>query len=104
MLKNNDSIKKLYNMFEAMIPKSLEELKQKAINEDWNAVFEQAHKLKGSLGIIQVKGILGNITAIESNARNRESLNEILPMIHESIQTYNKVIPMIRIEVEKKTA
>lgn len=104
MLKSNESIKQLYNMFEATVPKSLEELKQKAISEDWNAVFEQAHKLKGSLGIIQVKGILGKIQAIESNARNRESLNEILPMINESIQTYDKVIPMIRIEVEKKTA
>ena len=85
-----------------MVPSGLEELKQLAIKEDWNAVFELAHKLKSSLSIIQVKDLHAKMTTIEEYARAGKRLSDILPMINESIAAYYHVAPMIKMEIEKE--
>lgn len=105
LLQLNDPkvIREIYNVFETMVPSSLEELKQLAIKEDWKAVFELAHKLKSSLSIIQVKDLHAKMAAIESHARAQKQLSEILPMINESIAAYYHVAPMIKMEIEKET-
>ncbi|WEK37057.1 MAG: PAS domain S-box protein [Candidatus Pseudobacter hemicellulosilyticus] len=103
-LQDPESIRIVYDMFEATLPPGLQELKERAINKDWNAVYEQAHKLKGSLGIIQVKELLGNMATIESHAKQKTNLGEILPMIEESISTFHEVLPQIRVAIEEETA
>ncbi len=85
-----------------MVPAGLEEMKQSAIKEDWKTVFELAHKLKSSLGIIQVKDLFSKMTSIEANARSHQQLSGILPMINESIAAYYHVAPMIKMEIEKE--
>ncbi|MBO9564773.1 MAG: PAS domain S-box protein [Niastella sp.] len=101
-LNDNNVIREIYKVFETTVPSGLEELKQLAIKEDWDAVFELAHKLKSSLGIIQVKDLHGKMTTIEMNARTQKQLSEILPMINESIAAYYHVAPMIKLEIEKE--
>ena len=102
-LKDPKAIREIYRVFEITVPPGLEELKQLAIREDWTAVFALAHRLKSSLGIIQVKDLLGKMTAIEMNARTHKQLRDILPMINESIAAYYHVAPMIKMEIEKET-
>ncbi|HUP11651.1 MAG TPA: response regulator, partial [Niastella sp.] len=101
-LKDAVAIKAIYEVFESTVPKGLEDLKQLAIEESWQEVFELAHKLKSSLGIIQVKDLLSKMATIEMNARTRKQLREILPMINESIATFYHVSPMIKLEIEKE--
>jgi PAS domain S-box-containing protein len=101
-LKDAVAIKAIYEVFESTVPANLEDLKQMAIEENWQEVFELAHKLKSSLGIIQVKDLLSKMAAIETNARTRKQLREILPLINESIATFYHVSPMIKLEIEKE--
>lgn len=101
-LSDHKAIKEIYGVFETMVPSGLEELKQLAIKEDWNAVFELAHKLKSSLSIIQVKDLHAKMATIEENARTGKRLSEILPTINESIAAYYHVAPMIKMEIEKE--
>jgi PAS domain S-box-containing protein len=101
-LNDNRVIREIYKVFETMVPSGLEEMKQSAIKEDWKTVFELAHKLKSSLGIIQVKDLFSKMTSIEANARTHQKLPEILPMINESIAAYYHVAPMIKMEIEKE--
>jgi len=101
-LNDHKVIKEIYKVFETMVPSGLEEMKQLAIKEDWQAVFELAHKLKSSLSIIQVKDLFSKMATIESNARTRKKLSDILPMINESIAAYYHVAPMIKMEIEKE--
>lgn len=101
-LNDSNAIKEIYKVFETTVPSGLEELKQFAIKEDWDAVFELAHKLKSSLGIIQVKDLHAKMTTIEIYARTQKQLSEILPMINESIAAYYHVAPMIKHEIEKE--
>lgn len=103
LLQLNDYkvIKEIYKVFETMVPSGLEEMKQLAIKEDWKAVYALAHKLKSSLSIIQVKDLFSKMATIEANARSQSQLQEILPMINESIAAYYHVAPMIKMEIEK---
>jgi HPt (histidine-containing phosphotransfer) domain-containing protein len=103
LLQLNDYkvIKEIYKVFETMVPSGLEEMKQLAIKEDWQAVYELAHKLKSSLSIIQVKDLFSKMAIIESNARSHKQLSDILPLINESIAAYYHVAPMIKMEIEK---
>jgi PAS domain S-box-containing protein len=103
-LKDINSIKTLYGIFEATVPSSLEELRKKAVAGDWDQVYELAHKLKSSLGVIQVKDMLTRIQTIEGNARFRNKLDEILPIVEECIATYREISPLIKTEIERQTA
>ncbi|MDF2186818.1 PAS domain S-box protein [Paraflavitalea sp. CAU 1676] len=103
-LNNDKAIREIYTVFESMVPAGLEEMKELAIQENWKAVYDLAHKLKSSLGIIQVKDLLGKMATIETNARSQQHLKEILPMINESIAAYYHVAPMIKMEIEKTLA
>lgn len=103
-LKDAKSIKTLYGIFESTVPASLKSLKEKTISEDWDAVYELAHKLKSSLGVIQVKDMLARVQVIEGNAKYRNQLEEILPIVEECIETYYEISPMIKLEIERQTA
>ncbi len=103
-LQDPESIRIVYDMFEATLPPGLEELKDLAIKKDWEAVYIRAHKLKSSLGIIQVRQLLSKMATIENNARSRKKLKEILPLINEAIETFHEVLPMIRTAIDKNIA
>lgn len=104
LLQISDSrvINEIYRVFENTVPSGLEELKQLSLREDWEAVYELAHMLKSSLGIIRVKDLHEKMAAIENNARTQKKLQDVLPMINESIATYYHVAPMIKMEIDKE--
>lgn len=101
-LNDPNTIREIHRVFEDTVPAGLEELKQLAIKEDWKTVFQTAHKLKSSLGIIQVKDLLVKMATIEANARQQKQVKDILPIINESIAAYYHVAPMIKMEIEKE--
>ncbi|WP_276480817.1 PAS domain S-box protein [Paraflavitalea pollutisoli] len=100
-LNNDKAIREIHTVFENTVPAGLDELKQLAIKEDWKGVVELAHKLKSSLGIIQVKDLHEIMTTIETSARNQQGLKEIVPMINECIAAYYHVAPMIKMEIDR---
>lgn len=100
-LNNDKAIREIHTVFENTVPAGLDELKELAIKEDWKAVFDLAHKLKSSLGIIQVTDLHGKMAVIESNARNLQDLKDIIPIINESIAAYYHVAPMIKMEIDR---
>ena len=103
-LGDAESIRMVYELFEATLPPGLENLKQAAIKKDWKTVYEQAHKLKSSLAVIQVKGMLGVMGTIEHNAKQQTNLASVLPMIEEASAYIIEVMPRIKTAIEKETA
>ena len=103
-LGDAESIKMVYELFEATLPPVMENLKQAAIKKDWKTVYEQAHKLKSSLAVIQVKGMLGVMGTIEHNAKQQLNLASLLPMIEEASAYIIEVMPRIKTAIEKETA
>lgn len=103
-LEEPDTIRMVFQMFETSVPGGLEDLKQQAMSENWQAVFAQAHKLKSGFGIIQITDLLEKLTIIEFNAKERKGLQDILPMISHVIQTFHQVLPIIKTQLEKETS
>lgn len=103
-LGDAESIRMVYELFEATLPPGLTTLRDAAIRKDWKTVFEQAHKLKSSLAVIQVKGMLGIMGTIENNAKQGMNLASVLPMIEEATAYIYEVMPRIKIAIEKETA
>jgi len=68
----------ILNMFFDTVPKALQELKISiAQATDWDAVTKVAHKLKGSVGVLQMSEMISHLSTIEMNARNREKLHQL---------------------------
>lgn len=101
-VEDAEVIKTIMRMFEKIVPESLEELKNEAIKEDWESVRFIAHKLKSSLGIVQVRSILSNMSVIEISAKEKKDLDNILSLVELSIKDYYETLPLVRIEVEKE--
>lgn len=103
-LGDAESIRMVYELFEATLPPGLANLKEAAIKKEWKTVYEQAHKLKSSLAVIQVKGMLGMMGTIEYNAKQEINLASVLPMIEEATEYITEVMPRIKIAIERETA
>ncbi|NML20115.1 PAS domain S-box protein [Pseudoflavitalea sp. G-6-1-2] len=103
-LGDAESIVMVYELFETTVPAGLENLEEAAIRKDWKTVYEQAHKLKSSLAVIQVKGMLAAMNTIENNAKQGVELASLLPMIQNSTAYIKEVMPKIREAIEKETA
>jgi PAS domain S-box-containing protein len=68
----------ILNMFFDTVPKALQELKISiAQATDWDTVTKVAHKLKGSVGVLQMSEMISHLSTIEMNARNREELHQL---------------------------
>jgi PAS domain S-box-containing protein len=103
-LGDAESIRMVYELFEATLPPGLANLKEAAIKKEWKTVYEQAHKLKSSLAVIQVKGMLGVMGTIEHNAKQQVNLASVLPMIEEATAYIMEIMPRIKTAIEKETA
>ncbi len=101
---DKEVITMLHKMFEELVPVSLDELKQNAIQQDWDKVRFISHKLKSSLGVIRIHEILEHMSQVEILAKERRDLETILPKVDQSIIMYHEIMPSIRVEIEKEIA
>jgi len=101
-LQDRDTIVVLSDMFEATVPELLNQLKASALNEDWDTVHFLAHKLKSTLGVIQIHCIYRNISTVETRAKEKKDLNTIITLVENSGNEYRSVMPAIRHEIEKQ--
>ncbi|HLF46846.1 MAG TPA: PAS domain-containing protein [Chitinophagaceae bacterium] len=80
-------------------PVILEQLKEGKIHEDWDLVYKQAHKLKSSLGILQMNSLLSLATSIETSAKNRQETEKIKKELKLLTEKFELIRPMIEAEL-----
>jgi HPt (histidine-containing phosphotransfer) domain-containing protein len=69
--------------------------------EDWENVYEKAHKLKSALGVLQMNSMLEDISAIEISAKEKKDL-ETVPLILLSVfDQYDLILPMIKADLNR---
>lgn len=95
-------IKTIHAMFEKVIPEGLDQLKESAMNKDWEKVKFISHKLKGSLGVIRIHSVLKKMSVVEVLAKEGRELDTILPMVDTSITDYKVISPLIREHLERE--
>lgn len=101
-LEDPENIKVVYDLFEETVFPALELLKQYTLKENWKEVYEQAHKLKSSLSIIQIAEVRNNMSNIEEKSKKDKNVEQVLKIISQSKEKLLHMMPMIKLEIEKK--
>lgn len=102
--KKKDVIAHVLNIFLRDTPPMLQEIKNHILHEHWDETYQKAHKLKSSVGLLQMHDMLQTVTLIEKYAKNREQLDELPGLIDAAIEEYNLVQPMLEAERSAATA
>jgi PAS domain S-box-containing protein len=102
--KKKDVIAHVLNIFLRDTPPLLQEIKNHILHEHWDETYQKAHKLKSSVGLLQMHDMLQTITLIEQYAKNRDQLDELPGLIDAAMEDYNLVQPMLEAERTSATA
>ena len=94
-------IRKMVALFIDTVPQNLQELKNALQAENWEQVGKTAHKLKSTIDSMGIKSIRTEIRAVEANARQKESLQEIPALVANIDSVIHECIGQLKNEVLK---
>ncbi|HYC30111.1 MAG TPA: response regulator, partial [Chitinophagaceae bacterium] len=98
--KKKDVIAHVLNIFLTETSPMLQQVKDHILHEQWDETYAKAHKLKSSVGLLQMDELLHTMTMIEQHAKNREDLDELPGLIEAAIEQYNLIQPMLQAELD----
>lgn len=98
-IDDRNFVKDILVQFLENTPRVLEEMKSDAMHENWERVHAKAHKLKSSLGILQVHKMLEGTAAIESAAKEKQDLDIVPNRIQSLMEQFYLMQPMLRAEI-----
>lgn len=89
------------NIFLTTTPQSIAELKKLSLTENWKGVSQAAHKLKSSIGLLQMNTVLADLVKVEEFANKLVHLNAIPVLIKKISSQYELTRPMLEAELEE---
>ncbi len=98
-MEDNDYFCEVLQLFLDTTPVILEEIKEGKLHEDWDLVYKQAHKLKSSLGILQMNSLLDLTVRIEGKAKDRQDTEKIKDELKLLTEQFALIRPMIEAEL-----
>jgi PAS domain S-box-containing protein len=99
-LDDMDCLCEVLQLFIESTPVIMNEIKEAIIKKDWDEVYKKSHKLKSSIGILQMGKAMSLISKIESDAKEERNIEEI-PVNFEKVEEFFlKVNPMIEAELQ----
>ncbi|MBS1609900.1 MAG: PAS domain S-box protein [Bacteroidetes bacterium] len=103
-MEDNEYFCEILQLFLDTTPTGLQEIKEAALYENWQLVYKKAHKMKSSLGILQMNSMLELITAIESSARFEKETELIPEKLKQVTELFELVRPIIETELNNAKA
>jgi hypothetical protein len=103
-LENAEVIMTLTQLFETTMSENLVKLKLAVEKMEWDDVVFAAHKLRSTLGVIQIHCIVEKLYVVEISAKKRQNLEEILPLVNASITDYYASLPFIKSAIAKEVS
>ncbi|MCU7548437.1 ATP-binding protein [Chitinophagaceae bacterium LB-8] len=94
-LTDKKVINDVYNNYIQVVPAALEEMKKNTLQQNWDLVSEQAHKLKSSLNVINIKSLTALINEVEEKVNKHQKPQDILPALENGIKIYQEALPEI---------
>jgi len=92
-------IRKMVALFIETVPQNMQDLKNALEATNWEQVGKTAHKLKSTIDSMGIKSIRQEIRAVESNAKQMESLDEIPGLVATIDNTIKECIHQLQAEV-----
>jgi len=96
--KKKEVILHVLNIILDETPKMLQQIKDCILHENWDETSNLAHKLKSSIGLLQMHEMLQTLALIEELSKNRDHLDELPSLIDTAIEEYHLVQPMLEAE------
>jgi PAS domain S-box-containing protein len=94
-------IRKMVALFIETVPQNMQDLKNALQQENWDQVGKTAHKLKSTIDSMGIKSIRQEIRTVEANARQKESLDEVAPLVATIDDVIRECIGQLQAEVMK---
>jgi PAS domain S-box-containing protein len=85
------------DLFLSAMPDGLAKL-EKLIYEtkDWDEINKQAHFLKSSVSVINIREMYNNLAQIETLSRQRTSMTEIKEILKDTVATFSEALPQLQ--------
>jgi PAS domain S-box-containing protein len=94
-------IRKMVTLFIDTVPQNMQDLKQALQEENWELVGKTAHKLKSTIDSMGIKSIRQEIRTVETNARQKQFLQEIPALIATIDSVIGECIVQLQDEILK---
>ena len=98
-LDDVDSLCEILELFLDSTPRMMGEINQAILDKNWEEVFQKSHKIKSSLGILQMNKLMSWMNKIESDAKERKNLDQIPSIFKQAETLFAQVYPMIKAEL-----
>jgi len=99
-LDDLDCLCEVLQIFLESTPVLMNEIKEAIVSKNWEETYKRSHKLKSSIGILQMGKLMSLISKIESDAKERKNLEEIPVNFEKAQKLLLQIIPMIKDELE----
>lgn len=99
-LDDTDCLCEILKSFLDSTPAALKDIQAGILECDWDKVYKQSHKLKSSLGLLQMDKLLSLMTDIEINAKENRNLSRIPEEFRKAELLFEEVKPMIEKELK----
>ena len=103
-LDDMDCLCEVLQIFLESVPLIMKEIKEAIIKEQWEEVYKKSHKVKSSIGILQMGKLMSMVSKVELDAKEKKNLDEILPNFEKAEKLFEKINPMIEIELASALA
>ena len=99
-LDDLDCLCEVLQLFIESTPIIMSEIKEAIIEKNWDEVYKKSHKIKSSIGILQMAKLMSLISKVESNAKERKNLEDIEAHFQEAEVLFARINPMIKAELQ----
>ncbi|PZR24743.1 MAG: hypothetical protein DI535_20935 [Citrobacter freundii] len=99
-MEDSDYFCEVLKIFLETTPIMLDEIKEGILYENWDMVSKKAHKLKSSLGILQMNSMLAMAAEIEQHAKTQTETTQLSATLKKLVAQFDLVRPMIEAELK----
>jgi HPt (histidine-containing phosphotransfer) domain-containing protein len=95
-----DCLCEVLQLFVESTPIIMNEIKEAIIEKNWDEVYKKSHKIKSSIGILQMAKLMSLISKVESDAKERKNLEDIEVHFKKAEELFARINPMIKAELQ----
>lgn len=99
-LDDLDCLCEVLQLFIETTPIIMSEIKEAIFEKNWEEVYKKSHKIKSSIGILQMGKLMSLISKIESDAKEIKNLEEIPVNFEKAEELFLTINPMIEAELQ----
>lgn len=103
-LEDESHTREMLQMFLNTTPRQLQGLEDAITRADWETVYQEAHRLKASLGLLQMQDVLAPVRRIEQSAKDGQQRSLMVAWMAAARSAYEAAEAQLRAEARRRGA